>query len=313
MSRRDLVIPAPQARTGAIDSASTFGESPDEGSLSVVDFGGDGPDILMVHSLGYCAVHWQPLAQVLTGRYHVYAVDLRDHGRSTAALTSHDQPWRDLIYLTRQLNLHRPLVVANEFGSYYGAIAAIEHPEMFRGMVSIGALVARPRAALEEMRDFALSDSMREILVDRFAFGETATGRAAAEAICDRIANDAQDDWLLRAIPQIRAEYEWSLRELPGDRWQVTPTPEAVYAGFNIPLSDRYFPGDHLCQLVQIPVWMVVPDDGHDTDLFDSLNQMASQAEHLHVLSLRSGQYPHCTDPAAVAEIVSEAINATSG
>lgn len=312
MSRHDLVLPAPPAHAGGVDSAHA-GASPDGGSLSVVDFGGDGPDVVLVHSLGYCALHWQPLAQELTKRFHTYAVDLRGHGRSTAELTSHEQPWLDLIHLTEKLNLQRPLVVANEFGSYYGAIAAIEHPQMFRGMVSIGALVARPRAALEEMRDFALSDSMRDILIERFAFGVTVTGRAAAEAICDRIASDAHDDWLLRSIPQIRAEYEWCLRELPGDQWQVTPTPEAVYVGFNIPLSDRYFPGDHLCQLVEIPVWMVVPDDGHDTDLFDTLTQMAAQAEHLHVLSLRSGQYPHCTDPAAVAEIVSEAINATSG
>ena len=56
--------------------------TPDGVDLAVYDFGGTGPDLLLVHATGFCAGVLRPLARHLAGSFRCRAVDLRGHGRS---------------------------------------------------------------------------------------------------------------------------------------------------------------------------------------------------------------------------------------
>jgi pimeloyl-ACP methyl ester carboxylesterase len=60
--------------------------------LELHDFGGDGPPLLIAHATGMCAGAYRPMVPLLTERFHVWALDFRAHGDSTAP-TSGDLAW----------------------------------------------------------------------------------------------------------------------------------------------------------------------------------------------------------------------------
>jgi pimeloyl-ACP methyl ester carboxylesterase len=50
--------------------------------ITALDWGGDGPPLLLLHPNGFCAGVFDPLARALRGEYRVVGVDLRGHGGS---------------------------------------------------------------------------------------------------------------------------------------------------------------------------------------------------------------------------------------
>ncbi len=66
--------------------------STDGVELEVHDFGGDGPPLLIAHATGMCAGAYLPMVPLLAQRFHVWALDFRAHGDSTAP-TSGDLAW----------------------------------------------------------------------------------------------------------------------------------------------------------------------------------------------------------------------------
>lgn len=69
--------------------------STDDVSLELHDLGGGGPALLIAHATGFCAGAYRPLAARLAERFHVWAVDFRVHGDSTAP-TDGDLTWRGM-------------------------------------------------------------------------------------------------------------------------------------------------------------------------------------------------------------------------
>ncbi len=56
-----------------------------DGPINVVDFGGDGPVLLLVHGLGGSHLNWLSVAPKLAEHHRVYALDLPGFGRSPLA------------------------------------------------------------------------------------------------------------------------------------------------------------------------------------------------------------------------------------
>jgi pimeloyl-ACP methyl ester carboxylesterase len=79
--------------------------------LAVYDFGGSGPDLLLVHATGFCAGVLLPLARALSDRFRCHALDLRGHGRSGRPADG-DFAWSgfatDVLTVVDHLDLVRP-------------------------------------------------------------------------------------------------------------------------------------------------------------------------------------------------------------
>ena len=73
--------------TGAVRIDSTGGVS-----LALHDLGGTGDPLLIAHATGFCGRTYEPLAKHLTAVFHVWALDFRGHGDSTAP-TNDDFSW----------------------------------------------------------------------------------------------------------------------------------------------------------------------------------------------------------------------------
>jgi pimeloyl-ACP methyl ester carboxylesterase len=53
-------------------------------TIAVHDLGGDGPPLLICHATGFCGGAYRPLGADLARHHHVFALDARGHGESTA-------------------------------------------------------------------------------------------------------------------------------------------------------------------------------------------------------------------------------------
>lgn len=129
-------------------------------SLSVLDFGGDGPPVLLLHGLAGHAGEWTKTAAWLTADHHVLALDARGHGFSTRRPgdVSPDAHVADAAFVLDRLAKRSAVVVGQSLGGVTAMRLAARHPE------SVLALV---------MADAAPSDG--------------GTGRRAAEAMSEAL------------------------------------------------------------------------------------------------------------------------------
>jgi pimeloyl-ACP methyl ester carboxylesterase len=101
-------------------------------ALAVLDHGGDGPPVLLLHGLMGCARTWAPVAAWLPGR--VLALDARGHGASGA-----HGPWTsermadDAAELLERVG--PAVVVGHSMGGLHGLLLAARHPELVRALV----------------------------------------------------------------------------------------------------------------------------------------------------------------------------------
>jgi pimeloyl-ACP methyl ester carboxylesterase/catechol 2,3-dioxygenase-like lactoylglutathione lyase family enzyme len=116
-------FPTPTSRFASVNGAR----------LHYLDFGGDGPPVVLHHATGFHAWMWTPIARALTERYRVVAVDARGHGDSEKPPSGYS--WEafiaDLVAFVESLGLGRVFGVGHSLGGTTTAGAAAERPDLF--------------------------------------------------------------------------------------------------------------------------------------------------------------------------------------
>jgi pimeloyl-ACP methyl ester carboxylesterase len=103
----------------------------------VIEFGGSGPGILLLHGLMGRATTWWPVAQWLRPYGRVVGLDARGHGRSP----HRGGPWRtedfvaDAAALIRDLGLAPAVVIGHSMGGLHAWVLAATHPDLVRAVV----------------------------------------------------------------------------------------------------------------------------------------------------------------------------------
>jgi pimeloyl-ACP methyl ester carboxylesterase len=91
--------------------------------LEVHDFGGAGPDLLLLHGGGDNIETWREFAPFLRRDFHIWAYDARGHGRCLAPdAASVDAMVEDVIAVASGLD--RPLAVGHSMGGVNALLAA---------------------------------------------------------------------------------------------------------------------------------------------------------------------------------------------
>jgi pimeloyl-ACP methyl ester carboxylesterase len=116
--------------------------------LHVVDHGGTGPTMVLVHGLGGSHLNWDLLALRLTPVARVLALDLPGFGLS-AATGRPATVQSNVAALARFLGrCDGPVLVGNSMGGLVSVLLAAQHPELVRGLVLLDpALPVTGRAA----------------------------------------------------------------------------------------------------------------------------------------------------------------------
>lgn len=103
--------------------------------LALHDFGGEGPDLLLLHGGGDNLETWSEFAPLLRRDFHIWAYDARGHGRCLAPdVASVDAMLEDVIAVASRLD--RPLVVGHSMGGV-NALLAAGRSDRLRGVVAL--------------------------------------------------------------------------------------------------------------------------------------------------------------------------------
>jgi pimeloyl-ACP methyl ester carboxylesterase len=102
----------------------------------VVDFGGSGPGIVLLHGLMGRATTWWRTARWLTSYGHVVGLDARAHGRNPhRERCDTEQFAQDVADRIVELDLAPALVIGHSMGGLHAVALAAKHPELVRGLV----------------------------------------------------------------------------------------------------------------------------------------------------------------------------------
>ncbi|MET9671484.1 alpha/beta hydrolase [Streptomyces sp. NPDC006482] len=114
----------------------------DGARLSCRDWGGSGPDVLLLHGLAGHAGEWDATALALRDAgYRVLALDQRGHGSSERrpADVSRAAYVADVLAVVRELGLHRPVLVGQSLGGHTALLTAAAHPGLPAALVLVEA------------------------------------------------------------------------------------------------------------------------------------------------------------------------------
>ena len=113
-----------------------------DGHLAYLD-AGSGPPVVLLHGGGLDHRMWDDQVAALAPEFRVLAVDARGHGWSSTPTA----PFRhgdDLAVLLRRLDLGPAALVGLSMGASTALDIAVQHPELVRAVVVVGAGVGDP-------------------------------------------------------------------------------------------------------------------------------------------------------------------------
>lgn len=130
--------------------------------LEVLDFGGQGPPILLLAGLGATAHSYDELAPMLAQKHRVVAITRRGTGYSSKPDFGFDTPRlaQDVLQVMDALKLERVLLVGHSIAGDELTWLGGHHPERFSGLVYLDAAYDRSGNAVMKSRQSVLSRSL---------------------------------------------------------------------------------------------------------------------------------------------------------
>ena len=119
--------------------------------IALLDWGGSGPLALLHHATGFCKGIWAPIAEALSPRFRVIAMDARGHGDSSQLEGARAYLWpefaRDLEAVAAALAAELgpiALGMGHSFGGTAMLGAGKARPDLFKRLVLVDPVVAPP-------------------------------------------------------------------------------------------------------------------------------------------------------------------------
>jgi pimeloyl-ACP methyl ester carboxylesterase len=110
-----------------------------DGPVHYIEFGGEGPPLLMVHGLGGNALNWMAVGPEIEKSYHVFAIDLAGFGqtplfRRSAAVGAN----AELVHSFIEKVIGEPVVImGNSMGGHIAILEAAGHPAWVNALILV--------------------------------------------------------------------------------------------------------------------------------------------------------------------------------
>jgi len=104
---------------------------------------GQGPALILMHSLGFSADVWSKVIESLAERYSVYALDMLGHGDSDKPPKNYliEDYGQSVIAFMDQLRLQKTLVCGNSIGAFIAFEMAATYPQRLDKLILVGLAV----------------------------------------------------------------------------------------------------------------------------------------------------------------------------
>ncbi|MFP5579239.1 MAG: alpha/beta fold hydrolase [Acidimicrobiia bacterium] len=250
------------------------------GRIAVLDWGGSGPTVVLLHPNGFCAGLYEPVATRLVDVARVVAVDLPGHGGSTAPGERDGYGFgamaERVVAALDQLEIRQPAVVGGSLGGAVAILADRLRPGCWSrallaeavafpagGMTGPGEAAENPMAAAARRRRARFADraAMVEALSGREPLSQLAPEALQAYARWGTVADG--DGVRLACAPEVEA----TVFEVSGEgdgapaAWAHLPElscPTTVVAG-----RDSFLPDMFAEQAQRAGAELVLVDGGH--------------------------------------------------
>ncbi|MGH7293977.1 MAG: alpha/beta fold hydrolase [Polyangiaceae bacterium] len=125
--------------------------------MKYLDFGGEGPPMVLVHGLGGSSVNWLAVGRALARDHHVYALDLPGFGRTPPG---EDAPTirsfrRKVARFLDEVAGGPSVLVGNSMGGLVSLAVAARRPELVSRLVLVSPALPRAPGARQDPRVFA--------------------------------------------------------------------------------------------------------------------------------------------------------------
>ncbi|MBJ30795.1 MAG: hypothetical protein CL466_05165 [Acidimicrobiaceae bacterium] len=232
------MAPAPDGTTAPVGREPTPGRTERDGvGAAWLDWGGDGPPLLLLHPNGFCAGVYDPIARRLVDRYRVVGVDLRGHGASDDVvdemLLGNDALGLDVLAVADAVGLDRFAVAGVSWGGAVGIEVAAVAPERVSALVLCEAVVID--ATTREEQHFGFADGEHPLAVGALRRRDVWADRATVEA------SYGSRPPLQDLAPEALAGYvRWGFRDRPDGTVELSCRPQTEATIFGS--RDRHGP-----------------------------------------------------------------------
>jgi N-formylmaleamate deformylase len=231
------------------------------GVLHALDFGGSGPDVLLIPGITSPAITWEFVARELLPELRIVVADLRGRGLSTPAADGRydiDAYADDAAALIEGLALERPIVLGHSLGARVGAAVAAR-PDVATGpALLVDPPLTGPGRAPYPMPAAAFRDQLREAYA-----GTTADAVARHWPRWPRRELELRARWLRtceeHAVLESHRQFE---REDFLPLWREVPAPVALMRGGDSPVVTEEGARELAEARPDAPI-LVVPGAGH--------------------------------------------------
>jgi pimeloyl-ACP methyl ester carboxylesterase len=131
---------------------------------------GQGEPLILLHGFGATAADWKSFLPEYSKKYHVFAWDMRGHGRSTNPDTSivflHATAAKDLLALMDKLQLNKVKIIGHSSGGMVALYAATMQPDRIDAIIPVSAQIYYSQT----VRDFVEKNAKPAIQYEQRGF-----------------------------------------------------------------------------------------------------------------------------------------------
>jgi pimeloyl-ACP methyl ester carboxylesterase len=130
--------------------------------LHAVDWGGNGPPIVLIHGSRRTSRSWNAVARRIRDNFRVIALDMRSHGKSDSPVTGYTTKQRkiDTEAMIKSIGIGDHYLMAHSLGGASTALYAAANPDKVLGMILIEPVMEGP---LHYSRVGILDENMEEV------------------------------------------------------------------------------------------------------------------------------------------------------
>jgi pimeloyl-ACP methyl ester carboxylesterase len=264
-------------------------------TIGALDWGGDGPPLVLLHPNGFCAGVFDPLARLLRDDYRPIGIDLRGHGTSDAPATYEECGFvaaaGDVVAALDALGLDEVVVLGESLGGGTGILVDRLRPGLVRRLLLCEAIAMDRNGGLPGADDrnhmSATARRRRAMWPDRATVRESYGSRAPLDVM-----EPAALDGYVR----------WGFRDRPDGQVELSCPPEVEAWFYECGTRDDGAPAsfDHLASLTAEVAIVAAAD----TDLPDGMFAAQAARAGVELLTVDGTHFFVQEDSERAAELV---------